>query len=154
MATASNTQPGRSAAPAAAALASAPAARPVDAARVEAQLTTIKAHMPETYKLIQTWALEIGNEAFRYVRRGCSGEPDCFWACEAGYVVGTPFNMQAISDDVARYMVRFGCTFVALRADGRGDASKPVPQGQGGASSPPATTSPLSGSSQPSPIAG
>lgn len=92
--------------------------------RVSQQLATIKAHMPETYKLIQAWAQEIGNEAFRYVRRGCSGEPDCFWACEAGHVVGTPFAMQAINDDVARYMVRFGCTFVAVRADGRGNAGR------------------------------
>jgi len=85
------------------------------AAEVERQLAVIKAQMPETYKSIQAKAGEIGKRAFALVRRGLRGEVNCFWACERGHVVGTPFSEDTgIMADVARVMVSFGCSFVAI----------------------------------------
>lgn len=81
---------------------------------VEAQIATIKAQMPETYKSIQAKSQEIGKQAFSLVRRGLRGEPNCFYAFERGVVVGTPFNLLEVNRDIAQYMVTFGCTYVCI----------------------------------------
>lgn len=83
---------------------------------VEQQIADIKAHMPETYKAIQAKAKAIGNEAFALVRRGLRGEANCFYAFEAGYVVGTPFTLVEVARDVAMYMVCWGTTFCVVWA--------------------------------------
>lgn len=83
-------------------------------AAVEEGLATIRAQMPETYKSVQAKAAEIGKGAFGLVRRSLKGEANCFWACERGHVVGTPFKDQEITRDVAQLMVQFGSTFVCL----------------------------------------
>lgn len=81
----------------------------------KAGIDLIKAAMPQTYKAIQAKGQEIGGEAFALVRRGLRGEANCFWACERGNVVGTPFSEdKGIMADVAKAMVTFGCTFVAV----------------------------------------
>src|SRR5437764_5571219 len=83
-----------------------------DPAEVGIQL--IKASMPQTFKSIQAKAAEIGNAAYGLVRRGLRGEANCFWACERGNVVGTPFANSEIERDVAQMMVQFAPTFVVI----------------------------------------
>jgi len=80
------------------------------------KIALIKTSMPETYQAIQDKAKVIGNDAFALVKRGLRGEPNCFWAMEAGNVVGTPFNHTEISRDVAQAMVTFGCAHVCIFA--------------------------------------
>lgn len=74
----------------------------------------IKRHMPETYKYIQVKAQEIGNLAYELVRRGLRGEANCFYAVEAGRVVGTPFSTGPITDELAGYMCEFGVAFMCM----------------------------------------
>ena len=88
-----------------------PVAQRVDVAVI---IETIKRDMPETYKAIKAKAAEIGNVAFELVRKGLRGEANCFYAFEAGRVVGTPFAAGPLPDHVARMMVEFGCAFVCI----------------------------------------
>ena len=81
---------------------------------VSAQIEEIKARMPETYRAIQAKAQEIGNEAFRLVRRGLRGEPNCFYAVERGFVKGAPFKHAQLSAEVAQQIVQFGCGFLVM----------------------------------------
>jgi hypothetical protein len=81
---------------------------------VTAKIEEIKQYMPETYKSIKAKAGSAGNVAFELVRRGLRGEVNCFYAFEGGRVVGTPFNLPAITSDLALYMVEFGCGFVCM----------------------------------------
>lgn len=96
---------------------------------VSAQLNTIKAHMPETYKAIQARVKGVsevvagrqvmvvpayGSDVFALVRRGLRGEPNCFWAMECGHVMGTPFNQTEVQRDVAQLMVSFGTAYVCI----------------------------------------
>lgn len=60
---------------------------------VEAKITEIKTHMPNVYASIQRKATQIGGQAYELVRRGLRGERDCFYAIEAGRVVGTAFDV-------------------------------------------------------------
>lgn len=91
-------------------------------------IAVIKAQMPETYKSIQAKANRVGRLAFALVRRALKGEPNCFWACERGHVVGTPFRDDEIERDIAQLMVQFGTTSVCIW--GR----ESWPQAQGAAS--------------------
>jgi hypothetical protein len=84
------------------------------AAAVEARLKEIKAHMPETYKAIQAKAEVIGSAAFRFVRQGVAGEPNRFYAVEAGRVVGTPFNLPGVTEELARVVLQFGVSFLIM----------------------------------------
>jgi len=81
---------------------------------VTAKIEEIKQFMPETYKSIKAKSSVIGNEAFVLVRRGLRGEANCFWACEAGRVVGTPFSLVEVARDIAQYMVTFGVSQVVI----------------------------------------
>lgn len=81
---------------------------------MEAGLARIKGEMPETYKSVKAKAAKVGQVAYALVRRSLRGEPGCFWACERGLVVGTPFNDQEIERDIAQLMVQFGATFVCI----------------------------------------
>jgi len=92
--------------------------RTVPAAKVDvsAQIDEIKRFMPETYKAIKTKAADIGNDAFVLVRRGLRGEPNMFYAFEAGRVVGTPFSLVDVARDIAQLMVTFGCAHVCIWA--------------------------------------
>lgn len=90
-----------------------------DAARkvwVDEQLAMIRRHMPMTYKAIQDKAAEIGRPAFNFVRRGVSGQPNAFYAIEAGRAVGTPFVGVEGADQLADYIRQFGCVFLILWA--------------------------------------
>lgn len=77
------------------------------------QIELIKASMPAVYQAIKAKAAEIGADAYGLVRRGARGEPDCFYAFEAGRVVGAPF-CQSVAADVAVAMVEFGVSFVCI----------------------------------------
>lgn len=81
---------------------------------IEKQIGEIKQYMPETYKAIQDKAAKVGNTAYALVKRALRGEPNCFWAMEAGRVMGTPFNQGDIQREVAQYMVGFGCVYVCI----------------------------------------
>lgn len=83
---------------------------------VQARLNEIKAHMPMTYKAIQDKAAEIGGEAFRYLRQGVRGEANKFYAIEGGRVVGTPFDLPGVSEELARVIVQWGCEFLIMWA--------------------------------------
>lgn len=87
-------------------------ANPAD--KVAEGLHVIKTQMPMVYGAIQDKAKEIGKDAFALVRRGLRGEPNTFYAFERGYVVGTPFSVGPITDELAGYLVRFGCAFVCI----------------------------------------
>lgn len=82
--------------------------------KVTEGLHVIKTQMPMVYGAIQDKAQEIGKDAFALVRRGLRGEPNTFYAFERGYVVGTPFSTGPITDELAGYLVRFGCAFVCI----------------------------------------
>ena len=84
---------------------------------VTAKIEEIKHFMPETYKSIKVKATSIGNEAFVLVRQGLRGEANCFYAFEAGRVVGTPFNLVEVARDIAQYMVTFGVSHVCVWAE-------------------------------------
>lgn len=88
----------------------------VNSAQVEAQLKVIKDHMPETYKAITEKAGQIGRAAFGFVRHGVAGQANKFYAVERGRVVGTPFDLPGVADEVARVIVQFGCTFLIMWA--------------------------------------
>lgn len=82
---------------------------------VNAGLHTIKTAMPNVYATIQDKAQVIGNEAFTLVRRGLAGQPGCFYAFEAGHVVGTPFGQtDPRMAQLAQFLVRFGCAHVCI----------------------------------------
>ena len=77
-------------------------------------LARIKANMPRTYADIQAQAGgPRGRATFALVRRGLRGEANCFYAVEAGHVVGAPFD-QAVTADAAAVMVRFGAEFLVM----------------------------------------
>lgn len=85
---------------------------------VNERLAVIRAHMPEVYAVIQDKAQQIGPEAFALVRRGLRGEPGCFYAFEAGHVVGTPFGRShPAMVETANFLVRFGCAHVCIWPD-------------------------------------
>jgi len=92
------------------------AEKPGQQVDVQARVQLIKAQMPETYASIVAKAGEIGNEAYALVRRGLRGEPNCFYAMERGHVVGAPFNLPNLPDDVARLLLQFGVTFMVMWA--------------------------------------
>lgn len=89
---------------------------PMKAAEIEARLAEIKGHMPETYKAITEKAAQIGRSAYAFVRQGVGGQPNKFYALERGRVVGTPFDLPGVADEVARVIVQFGVTFMIMWA--------------------------------------
>lgn len=81
---------------------------------VQQRVMEIKTHMPATYREIQAKAGAIGNRAYAHVRRGVAGEPNQFYAIEGGRVVGTPFNLPNVHEELARFIAQWGCTFLIM----------------------------------------
>ena len=81
---------------------------------VDSELALIKREMPMTYAAVQAWAASIGNKAFEQVRRGLRGEYRCFWAYEAGYVLGEIWHPDFATESALR-LERFGCAHVDVR---------------------------------------
>ena len=91
-------------------------------------LALIKASMPLTYADIQQRAAgPLGREAFALVRRALRGERNCFYAVEAGHVVGAPFDAMATGelDGAVALGTEFGIGFMAVwpLASGGGDGA-------------------------------
>ena len=84
---------------------------------VNEQLAVIKGKMPGVYAAIQDKAKELPG-AFGLVRRGLRGEANCFYACERGHVVGTPFSAGVLATEAAARMVQFGCAWLCMWPDG------------------------------------
>jgi hypothetical protein len=86
--------------------------------KVEDLLQLIKTRMPMTYAQITRKAQEQGRGVYVLVRRGLRGEGNCFWAMEAGHVVGTPFAAShPVSAVMAQALVQFGCAHVCTIAE-------------------------------------
>lgn len=100
---------------------------------VNALIEVIKNQMPQTYQSIKDKANESGKEAYALVRRGLKGEANCFWAMEAGHVMGTPFNLVGIGADIAHLMCQFGCRHVVMWATPAQAAPVATPTAQQGA---------------------
>ena len=83
-------------------------------AKVAADIERIKTRMPNVYDEIQAKAAVIGSKAFNLVKRGCAGQPNTFYAFEAGHVVGTPFSQNDIGRDLAQAMCTFGIHHVSI----------------------------------------
>lgn len=93
------------------------------------KLATIKAYMPETYKSIQAKAIEIGPQAFALVREGLKGKTNHFHAMEAGYVMGTQFDMPEVTAPIALLMVTPGLShFCVWRDPAAAPAVEPTTQ--------------------------
>jgi hypothetical protein len=90
-------------------------------AKVEADIARIKAQMPRTYQAIQAKAAEVGNAAYAWVKRACAGEPDLFYAMEAGHVVGAPFAQPDLQRDLAHAMVTFGIDYLVVWPAGQAE---------------------------------
>lgn len=87
-------------------------------AKVAELLQLIKTRMPQTYEQITRKAQHQGKGVYVLVRRGLRGEPNCFWAMEAGQVVGTPFAAtHPVSALMAQALVQFGCAHVCTIAE-------------------------------------
>ena len=86
----------------------------ITAQEVQKRLDHIKRNMPQTYEVITDKAKVQGNAVFRAVRQGVAGEPNRFWAMEAGHFAGTDFNLRTVQDEVAWAMVNFGSTFCVV----------------------------------------
>ena len=94
---------------------------------VSGKISEIKQHMPGVYASIQRKAAQIGDEAFKLVRRGLRGEPRCFYAMEGGRVVGTPFDIAHYDMTVASIaLLEFGSANVCIWPE------PPVVPAQGG----------------------
>ena len=85
-------------------------------ARITQGLALIKSSMPLTYAAIQDKAKSLGNSAFGLVRKGLAGRTNCFYAVENGHVVGCPFDLPGVSDEVARVVVQFGLQMLIMWA--------------------------------------
>ena len=70
------------------------------------EIAEIKAYMPKTYAYIKA------QQGERMAKRGLKGEPNCFYAIEAGRVKGTPFNVTTAQAEMAALMVQFGVSFM------------------------------------------
>lgn len=86
--------------------------------RIESGLQTIKQCMPEVYALIKAKAEEVGGAVYGLVRRGLGGEPGCFYAFEAGHVVGQPAGViEKDQAELGNFVACFGCAYVCIFGD-------------------------------------
>ncbi|WPG35146.1 hypothetical protein [Variovorax sp. EBFNA2] len=85
-----------------------------------AKKVDMRSAMPKTASMVDMRRAEWGKEyVHAMIKRGVAGEPNCFYAAEAGHTLGTPFA-GPIAEDVAWHMVTFGvdamCFFQAPKA--------------------------------------
>lgn len=83
---------------------------------VQARINVIRECMPLTYQAIQDKAKVEGKDVFALVRRALRGEPNCFYAIEAGHVVGAPFNLEGVGPEIAKLMCQFGFSHLVMWA--------------------------------------
>lgn len=91
-----------------------------------AKKLNLRQDMPETAAYVdqrrQEWGADYVNDR---IRRSLNGEPNCFYAVEAGHVLGTPFESE-VTPEVAALIVRWGMKFCCLLqqpSKGDGDGS-------------------------------
>lgn len=84
--------------------------------RIAVGQQTIKARMPGVYASIRAKAL-VDVKVWGRVRSGLAGVPNCFWAYEAGQVVGTPFAGYSGMGQLADVVAQFGCAHVCIVAE-------------------------------------
>lgn len=85
---------------------------------VDAKLALIKSGMPQTYDYIQRAAAKHGKQVYAIVRRALGGEANCFYAFEAGHVVGTMFTDPEDARYLAMGVIQFGSSSVVLMGGG------------------------------------
>ncbi|WOI43770.1 hypothetical protein [Acidovorax sp. BLS4] len=82
---------------------------------VAQRLEVIRRCMPNTLACIEDRVAAIGTKAYALVRQGLRGEPGCFYAIEAGHVVGCPAGMDVQTlEEAGRFMVIFGSAHVCI----------------------------------------
>jgi hypothetical protein len=95
---------------------------------VDSKIQRIRRNMPVVYESIREKAVVIGNEAYRLVRSGLRGQPNCFYAFENGHVVGTPFTqpddvMPIVGKLLLNYEAQFGLSAVIVWPDSVGGSN-------------------------------
>lgn len=87
--------------------------RAVIARLIQEGQQTIKMRMPAVYESICDKA---GRDPSTWgkVRRGLAGQPNQFWAYEAGVVVGTPFTNMPQLQQVGALVAQMGCAHVCI----------------------------------------
>ena len=86
---------------------------------VEQDLHTIRTRMPKLYEAIKERA-KMQPEVYALVRRGLRGESNCFYAMEAGHVMGAPFageRWAKVADVLREQALQFGFGFVVMWGD-------------------------------------
>ncbi len=86
---------------------------------VEQDLHTIRTRMPKLYEAIKERA-KVQPEVYALVRRGLRGEVNCFYAMEAGHVMGAPFageRWATVADVLREQALQFGFGFVVMWGD-------------------------------------
>lgn len=86
--------------------------------------------MPKVWEQIGKLKQEFGSaHVGDCIARGMAGEPDCFYAFEAGHVVGTPFTADR---RLAEWIIaaaamgsRFGCVMRPPELPGQRDGGRP-----------------------------
>lgn len=83
----------------------------------EATTTRPRDVMPEVWKHLGEYRRQYGDAHVREcIRRGMAGEPDWFYAFEAGHVVGAPFTVDSVLGRVMCASVALGGKFaLAIR---------------------------------------
>lgn len=82
---------------------------------VRQRLETMKRFMPRTMECIEDRVQHVGPQVRALVRRALRGEPGCFYAFEAGHVMGNPAGLdRAALQGAAEFMVVYGCTHVCI----------------------------------------
>ncbi len=71
--------------------------------------------MPGVWAQLKAWKAEWGVEhVAQCIRRGMAGEPDWFYAFEAGQVVGTPFQADTVLAEQIGQAAALGIRFAAV----------------------------------------
>jgi hypothetical protein len=87
--------------------------------QVQQDLLTIRTRMPKLYEAIKERA-KVQPEVYALVRRGLRGEVNCFYAMEAGHVMGAPFageRWAKVADVLREQALQFGFGFVVMWGD-------------------------------------
>lgn len=88
------------------------------ALKVQYGMDTIKECMPNVYREIKARADEVGNVVYALVRAGLAGQPGCFYAFEAGHVVGQPAGViEKDQAELGNFVACFGCAYVCIFGD-------------------------------------
>ena len=80
--------------------------------------------MPEVWKKIGEFRADWGKEhVAECIRRGMQGEPDWFYAFEAGHIVGTPFKADPALASMLNLAVALGSKFACVMRPPAGAAN-------------------------------